>query len=323
MNPAIVGIDISAADFRAEVSCATGAQKRKFTNDTFGFERLQHWVSQHSEGPVVVCMEATGRYGDALAAFAHSRGYFVLVVNPLRIRRYAEALGILGKDDKVDAHAVTEFAKDHWGKLRPWTPKTEAQQELRDLRCHLRGLEKAKRAIANRLASGISTTHVVRASQQLISEIDKQIADAERRAAQIVAADRQLQSDKNRVQTQIGFGPKCSMALVTYIDFRSFRSGRQVARIVGLTPKREQSGTSLNRRGHISKQGPADLRGLLWNAARSAIKNDPTMRAFADRLWARGKGLETIRTAVMRKMLVIAHALVTKERDYDYTYWAA
>jgi transposase len=323
MDIVILGIDMAAESFKVELSCQDRTIRGTFKNDLNEFEVLSEWLSKNAAGgPVLACMEATGRYGDALAAYLFASGHKVVVANPKRVRRFAEALGILGKSDKVDAHAVTEYAKLYFQKCKLWRPKTQAEQELRDLRCHIRGLEKAKHAFENRLSSGIESSLVVSRSEHLIEELDREIELAKKRAAEIIAEDARLAADKATLKSQIGFGEACSTALVTYIDFRTFKFGRHVARFVGFTPKNQSSGTSLNRRGHISKEGPGDLRGLLWNAARAAIKNDPRMAEYAARLRAAGKSTDTIRCAVARKMLVIAHALITKGTLYDYQYSA-
>lgn len=316
----VVGIDMAADSFQAELVLPDHSRKRqKFENNEPGFAKLVAWAK--SAGMALrFCMEATGRYGEALAKFLYVNGHEIRVANPKRIRRFAEGLGLLGKSDKVDAHAIAEYACHHFDKVAVWKPRSPARDALRDLQCHIRGLEKAKSAFSNRQRCGITDEYVKDSMQAIVDEIDKQLDAAKARANEILNGDEQLKEDRRALEEQIGVGEVCSRMLLTCIDFRSFGSARAAARFTGITPKREQSGTSINRPGKISKEGPRCLRAVLYMGAKSAMVNDPVLRAFSERLKARGKPYQLIVIAVMRKIVMRSWAIVTKGRRFDPAY---
>jgi transposase len=320
-NKVPVGIDMSKASFHAEMKITETVRKRReFSNDLAGFQLFVQWCFDAGVDRPLVLMEATGRCVHDLCKYLYTVGIAVRVANPKRIRRFAEALGLLGKSDKADAHAITEYAAHHWDKVRDWKPQSQTRVALQDIRCHVIGLQKARQSMKNRLGSGISDAGVVASLNDVISMLDAEIEKAMNRATELIRGDFELNNDRKLLETQIGVAEVTSLAMLTRIDFRAFSNSRQVARFCGLTANRQQSGTSINRPGRISKEGPSDLRAVLFNAARSAMTHDPSMRAFVDRLKARGKCGMLILVAVMRKIVMRSWALVTKGIPFDVCY---
>lgn len=314
-----VGIDMAAGTFQVELVYGASRKRRNFDNNVNGFEKLVVWLKSFNAEPVL-CMEATGRYGEGLAKYLYTMGHDVRVANPKRVRRFAEGLGLLGKSDKADAHAIAEYILHHPDKVREWKPMSDSRETLRDLRCHIGGLEKAKRAMENRALSGISDQSVLQSLQRVIEHLDEELKIAKQNADRVINEDPQLKQDKKALVGQIGVADVNARVMLTRIDFRSFKQGRQVARYAGLTPKREQSGTSINRNGKISKEGPSDLRKALYMAALSAMTHDPSIRQFAERLIARGKNIELVRIAVMRKILIRSWAIIVHGKPFDVNY---
>ena len=134
----------------------------------------------------------------------------------------------------------------------------------------------------------------------------------------------QLQEDPDwrRLQTICGIGSRTATALMFEIgDFRQFASAKAVVGYCGLDAVYEQSGDGLIQRG-ISRRGPAALRQLLYNAARSAMIHNPAQRAFGQRLQQRGKTYKEAVVAVMAKLLRVAYACIVKGEDYDPAFAA-
>jgi transposase len=262
-------------------------------------------------------MEATGRFNRNLAKYLFAAGHDVRIVNGKRIRRFAEALGLLDKTDRADAHAIAEFILNCESKTRPWSAPPLAREQLADVRSHIVDLQKSIRQYENRLQSGIEYAPVLESYRTILAVLYEELRKADAKAGEIIAADQSLTKAKKAMMQQIGVGEITSTTLLARIDFHSFERARQVARFAGLTPKREQSGTSIKRNGRISKEGPPDVRAVLYMAAGSAMQHDPAMSAFAERARANGKLGAKIRIAIMRKILVRCWALVVRGAPFN------
>jgi len=262
--PTPVGIDMAKDTFQAELVLPNARKCKEFTNTQSGFLEFTKWCHSFGATKLLVCMEATGRYGDALVTFMFALAHDVRVANGRRIRRFADALGLLNKTDKADAHAIAEYALHHGAQIPKWKPLSAARQELRDLRCLINGLQKTLNEYGNRQHLDIQSAVVREHIDQLIEFVEGQLETAKERASQVIDEDEQLKTDKAILMKQIGVKEAVSTVLLTRVDFRSFKSARQVARYLGLTPKREQSGTSIHRNGRISKEGPPKLRMHSW-----------------------------------------------------------
>lgn len=317
MEQLIVGVDMANATFQAELVLEEKKRKRReFANTNDGYLQFVAWCESFSTAGIIVCMEATGRYYWRFAKFLYAAGHDVRIANGKRIRKFAEAIGLLNKTDKADAHAIAEYLLKHGAKTCPWQPPSTTRVALADIRCHVNGLQKALRQFENRSGSGIETDFVLDSIASVVCKLKQELETALRHAATLIAEDEQLQADKHTLEEQIGIGPATSTVLLTRIDFRAFRSGRQVGRFAGLTPRRERSGTSIDRNLPISKEGAADVRAALWMAAGSAMQHDPDLRAWADRMRSRNKHPGVIRTAIMRKLLVRCWALINHGTSY-------
>jgi len=129
----ILGIDIAKDKFDVclRTSAAGTGHAALFFNHAKGFKALSAWLQQQGVGPLHACLEATSRYGDALALYLHQQGHTVSVVNPLRTRRYADSRLVRTQNDRIDAGLIADFcAKEN---PRPWQPVPEGKRRLQDL----------------------------------------------------------------------------------------------------------------------------------------------------------------------------------------------
>lgn len=312
-----LGIDISMPFFDVCLVIDGKRHRKQFDNSESGFASLALWLKRLQVDLVDACMEATGTYGNALARWLHDRGHSVRVVNPKRIRRYCEALGLLNKTDKADAQAIAEFALKHWELLRHWQPETPVQRELRETRGQIVALQKMLRQSENRLASGVESEEIRASLERVVECLNEEIAAMACHQTVTIDEDEQLQKDAMILQSQIGVGEKTAYMLLSRIDFRQFRNGRAAAAFSGLVPKRHESGVSIRKRGRLSKEGNSDIRGAMWFPSITAKCHDPRMREVAERLRAKGRTETAINCAIMRRMIVIAHALIIKQELYE------
>jgi transposase len=130
-SPTYLGLDIAKRKFDAALLCDGRNRHKQFPNTPAGFTQLQPWLRQYALSPVHAALEATGTYGDALALFLHQTGVRVSVINPARIKAFAQSELARNKTDAVDAALIARFTAAH--QPRAWTPPPPAQGRLLDL----------------------------------------------------------------------------------------------------------------------------------------------------------------------------------------------
>jgi transposase len=134
-----------------------------------------------------------------------------------------------------------------------------------------------------------------------------------------VDADALLSANFKIIHSIIGLGKTSSLALLSAVRFDQFSKPRSVGCFAGLTPRKYESGTSISKHECISRRGSSQLRKRLYFPAMVAMQHNPQMRAFAERLRAKGKPSKVIICAVMRKLLVLVATLIRKQVFYDST----
>lgn len=311
-----LGIDQSCKSFDACLLCGGKNHRRKFSNDEDGFRALTEWLLGLGFQDVHVSLESTGRYGNKLAQYMVRRGNKVSVVNPKRVTHHRLAMGIRSKTDSNDAYVNANYALTH--EPGPWSPPSQTMLELRDIVGQLELVKKHRAALKNRLQCGLESRYVSDKCAALIEHLDSEIDELEAKAMQLVQGEEKLNRHYVILLSVPGIGPVIALSLVAQIDFSQFRTGRDLAAFLGLSPTKNQSGTTLNR-SRISNEGDTRLRALLKQGATSA-KRGKFYKSFVDRLTARGKRKRTVTNAVARKMLLIAHACLRRDELFRADY---
>ena len=312
----VLGIDIAKLTFDATLLTTTGTQHyASFPNTVEGFSQLQAWLLQHDVTALHACMEATNIYWEALATWLHAHGYKVSVVNPARIKGYAQATMQRNKTDKLDSAVIASFCAKHCPSA--WEPASEAQRRLRALVRHRDDLLQTQGQQQNRLRD--TTDELVRASlQSLLKAITTELAAVERSIKEHVAAQEGLHTNLTLLTSIVGIGVVTAAKLLAeFADLEQYESAKAAAADAGLTPSQYESGTSVRRRPRMSKVGKAGIRAALYWPAITAMTRCPAMRAFADRLAARGKPKKVVIGAVMRKLVHICYGVLKHQTPYD------
>ena len=172
-----LGLDISKHNFDAALldGPASKPRHRAFPNTPAGFERLREWLGGTKAH---ACLEATGTYGDALARSLHAQGHTVSVVNPARIRAFAQTRMARTKTDKADALLIARFCALH--QPEAWTPPALEASELQAWVRRLESLHQMRGMENNRLQAGISAP-VAASLQEHLDYLDAEIAKTEQR----------------------------------------------------------------------------------------------------------------------------------------------
>jgi len=308
----VVGIDISARWFDA----ARGAELRRFPNTDAGIRACLRWLTAPG-GAVRVGLEATGTYSLPLASALHAAGHTVFVCNPLSLARYRQATLARTKTDKLDAQCIARFCAAH--ALHPWAPASAAHQRLHVLVAARQTLVEQAHRLRNRQhAAGYpACPDLVRELQApVLAALAAQVARIEQELARIAEADTPIGTDLRLLTTIPGLGLITAATLVASLPVARLATPKHVAAYVGLCPREKSSGVSVRGRSTIGSFGPAHLRRALYLPAIVAMRANPTLRAFAERLRAKGKPAKVVIVAVMRKLLLLAWTLLRSGRPF-------
>ena len=279
----------------------------RVANQRDGLRRLKRKLAEHKV--VLVTMEATAKYHRlAQRSLTHS-GFAVAVVNPRRARLFAQARGTLAKTDRVDAQMLAVLGATLEPRVTP--PPAETVETLQELE-HARGAATAAHtALLNRRAASHSRFLRAELKRQL-ANIERHIARLADEIAAVIAADPALARRGQILASIPGCGPAVTAALLADLPELGTLDRRAIASLAGLAPFADDSGGTDGRR-HI-KGGRAYPRRALYCAALSASRHNPDLAAFYQRLLETGKLPKVALTAVMRKLLVLANALIADNR---------
>lgn len=314
-----IGIDISKHTF--DVCLRVGKQEftAKFDNNKEGFRKLASWLKKKDARGVHVCLEATGRFGDNLAEYMFSRKYPVSVVNPIRIKNHARSLMERNKTDSIDSKIIAHFCQTQKPNL--WSPPPDHVRELQALTRYLTSLKEERTRIINRLKSGLSSEFVIANLKDQKATLDEKIKATEKEIKSHVNNHPDLKENHDLLVSIKGIATTTATHFLAEIpDVKMFEKVEQLVAFAGLPPKTTQSGTSVNKRGGINKMGNKRLRTALYMPAMVAMRHNPIVMSFAERLRNRGLCEMAIIAACMRKLLHLIFGVLKTGRVFDPYY---
>lgn len=321
MHPLYCGIEVSAKTLDICLSLPSGGNaKHQVLNTPAGHRQLASWVLRH-EHPVRACMEATGVYGlDLALSLDENPSIEIMVANPRAARRFAEALMRRAKTDGVDAEMLRQFAERM--PFVPWQPPSSEILALRAITRRIQSLTQLCAGEKNRLhAAKVSRTtpSVVTSSiRRQIRNLTREIDRLGQQAIDLIQQHDELKARHQLLLTIPGIGQKTAPLLLA--ELGALPEGlepRQWVAHAGLDPKPRESGSSLCKPRQISKAGNKRIRAALYMPALVAVRCDPHLRAFYQKLQQRG--LEPIQAlvAVMRKLLHAINGIWCSDQDFD------
>lgn len=264
-------------------------------------------------------MEATGTYSQALAAFLHTAGHILSVVNPAIIKAFAGSEMSRTKTDKTDATLIATYCHKH--QPPPWAPPPPEISELQALVRRLEALLDMRQQESNRLSAGIQAESVRESVSDHIHYLDEQIAHTQSLIRDHIDQHPTLKQQRDLLSSIPGIGElTASKLLAEIVDINLYSSARQVAAFAGLTPRHNQSGTSVRGKSKLCKVGTARLRKALYFPAIVATQYNPVIKALSERLRQRGKCPMLIIGAAMRKLIHIAYGVLKSGKPFDPEY---
>jgi transposase len=314
---AVLGIDIAKAKFACALLLPEGKVRHKScANTPAGFADMGTWLRRQQVTHVHACLEATGRYGEALALWLHAAGHVVSLVNPAIIHAYARTQLARSKTDRLDAELIARFTATQ--QPAAWTPPTPEIRALQALVRRLDALHGMRTQELNRLAAGVAIDDVRASIEAVVTHLDGQIALVQQRIHQHLDQHPGLRAQRDLLTSIPGIGEATAAVLIAELFDKRYASARQAAAFAGLVPCLLESGT-LRGRSRLSKIGPGRLRKALYFPAVAALRWNPTIRDVRARLRAAGKPTMVIIGAAMRKLIHLAFGVLKSGKAYDPT----
>jgi transposase len=300
-----VGIDISKHHLDVHVHPEGCVQQ--FTNDCAGHARLIALITPRK--PTRIVFEATGAYHRALQNALAKAALPGVKINPWQARRFAEATGRRVKTDPVDAAMLARFGAT----LQPDIPpaRDAAVDSLTELLAARRALVKDRTAALNR-GKNLTLTLLKRQNQQHLKQIETQIKDIDREQAALVAQQKSLKARFDILLSIPGLGAVSVLAMLIDMPELGSMNARQTGSLSGLAPITRQSGSWQGK--SFIQGGRAQLRQALYMPALVAIRFNPALRAKYLALREAGKPAKVAIVAIMRKLVILANALLRDNR---------
>ena len=302
------GIDVSK--HRLDVMLLPEGECASVRNDAAGWAKLVEQLRGFSIG--AIGLEASGGYERGVMRALLAAGISVRQVNPLKLRQFARASGVLAKNDPLDARMIASFVAIM--PTRPaqrLAPTTERLVEIlavrRQLSAEKIAAENASRLLEDAMLRGLSRRRIRRLAAD-IGLLDK-------RMVELVTTDDTLVHRYRLLCSMPGVGPLLACTLIALLPELGAMSRKQIAALVGVAPYAFESGTMKGRR--CIWGGRAHVRQVLYMAAMSASNWNPVLKVFHNRLKVAGKLPKIALVAVMRKMITTLNAMVR-----DDVVWA-
>jgi len=305
MTDCTIGVDISKDTL--DVHRYPQGEHRQFANTAKGFRSLIRWLA---EAPVCrIVFEATGAYHRAFERALGRAGLPLAKVNPLHAKRFGQALGQLAKTDKMDAALLARFGIAIEPQTRPAPP--EIMYDLKELHVARNALVKDRVAAKNR-QKNLSLPVLKRQTATRLEQINKQVAQIDAAIMGIIQGDPEL-ARRLAILTSIpGVAERTALALLIDMPELGTLDSQTAAGLSGTAPMVRQSG---KRKGKAFVQGGRpQVRQALYMPALVANRFNPDMKAKYDQLKAAGKPSKVAITAIMRKLIVLANALLRDKR---------
>jgi len=309
-TPVNVGIDVGKDHL--DVVIHEAQLHFTVTNDAPGIRQLLGRITRYRPGRVVV--EATGRREYDFVVAAAERGLPVIICQPLLVRRYAAASGILAKTDKIDAGMLASYAAVMKPQVRPVALGN--LRKIKDLITRRRQLIDISTMEKNRL--DVMPQALLADIRRHLRHLQAQIDKLDRLIAELVESIDEWREKRDILTSAPGIGPQVVNTLLADLPELGTLTHKQIAALVGVAPFNRDSGRFRGKRR--IRGGRASVRTVLFMAMLSSIQHNPVIRSTYRRLLANGKHKKVALIACMRKMVCILNAMLRDQARWGEKY---
>lgn len=305
-TPCFVGIDVGCDTLHV---CCQPGEAWQCANTPEGIaalcERLRPLTVQG------IAVEATGDYERALVQALRSLSLPVAVVDPKRVRAFAVAAGVRAKSDRLDAALLARFAE----RMEP-IPQSAPQEDRAELEALGRRRAQVRQMLEAEQKRRRTTRTVLRPGlERHIGYLEEELQALEEELQRRIQQDESWRAQDERLRSVPGVGPVTVQTLLGELPELGQVSRQEIAALAGLAPMTRQSGRWVGRR--FIQGGRHRVRHVLYMAAVSATRCNPVIRAFYQRLKARGKPGKVALVACARKLLAILNTLARTGQHWD------
>jgi transposase len=306
MDTIVVGIDVSKN--RLDVAVRPGERMLRFGRDAAGIESLVGELVRL--GVQLVAVEATGGFETVVVASLAAASLPVVVVNPAQVRAFARALGQRAKTDPIDAQVIAHFAAATRPQVRPLPDATT--QALADLVTRRRQI--IQMIVAERAREERASPRARKSIGRLLKTLQAELSELNGEIDETVRGSPVWREKEDLLASVPGVGPVTARTMLAELPELGQLDRRQIAALAGLAPFTRQSGQWRGK--SFIGGGRASVRAVLFMAAMTAMRHNPLLRAFHQRLRSAGKPKMVAIIAVARKLLTILNAMMR-----DKTPW--
>lgn len=279
------------------------------SNTEIGIRRLMRRLSRYDVTRLLV--EATGGYERALVEAAIEHNIPIVIVQPIQVRQFAKAQGVFAKTDKIDARLIAEYGV----KLQPDVktlpgPKVRRVKDLLSRKRQLNEMRTQELNRAHRAQKITAASH-----RRLLKLLDKEIAEINDKLAKEVTGIDEWQRTYDIISSVPGLGDGVAFTVLGELPELGQLTNRQIAALCGLAPFNRDSGRLKGKRR--IRGGRAPIRTMLYMAMLSAIRYNPVIQAFYQKLVAQGKHKKVAIIACMRKMMTILNTMVRNDQEWQ------
>lgn len=311
-----LGVDVSKDELIGGYYRGKDWQKYKVGN-TCG--EIDAWLAGLGGMPIHFVLEHTGTYSDRLVYCLGQRGLKFSVVNPSQSRAMSKVLQKTNKTDDQDARTLSLMGEKI--ALQSYEQVDGTQEKGKEAFSALVALQKQERMLRNQLHAlsykVAPSAVVVNSLQGVLDSVQASIAALEKEIKPPTdeGEERQMVA---RIQTIPGIGDKTAVAMVALFgNFSQFSSAKAFAKFIGICPSEFLSGKSVRGKTKITRLGSGKIRALLFNCARSAIKNNPKIKEHYQKLVQKGKNGKSALVAEMHKLARLVFGVARSGQDYD------
>jgi transposase len=319
-----VGIDVAAETFVASAGVEPWqltVKPHEFANHLDGCAKFVGWLQAHrlEKGGTVLCMEATGVYGEALAYFLSANGYQIAVEPPLEVKRAFKPYG--PKTDPVDSQQIAEYACRHWDELHLWQPHSAILEQIKVLlttreqfvaqsTAHQNALKTLRRKV-------IRTPLAEQVHLEARHQIKLHLRTLEQEIQRLIDQDPSFGQMVGLLVTIPGVGLLLAAHfLVLFQSAPEPPNPKQLAAHLGICPHEHRSGSSGHPYATSRHFGPAAMRRLLYLAAMSLRTHQPNFRHYFERKLAQGKPKKLVLNNIANKLLKIMCAVLRNQTPF-------
>lgn len=306
-----IGVDVSKAALAIDDSC--GAIPESVENDEKAIAGQLVLQIDDPERTLVIC-EGTGGYERKLVAAMHAAAVPVVVANPRQVRDFASGHGILEKSDPIDASVIRCFGEDVRN-LKLATPKSDEQESHAAMARRRKQLVDMINQEKNRLAQ-TADTDVAELIKEHLQTLQKQLKLVDQKIAKMISREAKTNRTVQVLQSVPGVGKVTTSTMICDLPELGKLSRGEISKLVGVAPMVRQSGKHKGKRMILGGRG--HVRHVLYMAALVATRCNPVIKAFYQRLVAKGKEKKVALVASMRKLLIILNDMVRNGESWRH-----